>query len=369
MTQPQPPPSKASQANLNTLNTLDNHTKLRLLQQLLHDIPVPKTARASCSVPLKDLQNARVLIDAILQEDQQPSPFTALCAKLDDIATQVQELRKTEPLHTLRPPTPPHAEAKNHQTPHHAEQKTYAAATATYRNTPVSPTREQSKSEDAELPAKRAQPLPAHTAQPKRVIMRFTNSIPTHPERMSPQDMRDAVNEAISRTYVQISGAQFTQAGHIALTPQAPHTAEQLLRLSNIFGSHIAHGQPIEWVVFELDKAWHSVVIGGVQSPRGRTVLMVEETLQEEMLEWNPVLRKNVKSLRLLCRKDDIWEKERGSMLVSFEERGDFERAIQDGVYMFGEHCQATPYKPRRKSSSRSTTGEIRPSYDSRLNY
>jgi hypothetical protein len=144
---------------------------------------------------------------------------------------------------------------------------------------------------------------------------------------------------------------------HIALTSQVPHTTEQLLRLSDIFGPHIAHGQSLGGIVFEHDRMWHSVVISGIQMPKGagrlgRRIHKIGEELHEEMLNWNPRLCHSLKNTRLLCREEDLLGKERGSLLVSFEDKTDIEHAIQEGVFMFGECCRVAPYRPQRKSYS-----------------
>ena len=59
--------------------------------------------------------------------------------------------------------------------------------------------------------------------------MRFGEAPPNVAERMSPQEMRDVMNLELKETGVVVSGAQFTRAGNIALTPMAPHGVSDLL--------------------------------------------------------------------------------------------------------------------------------------------
>jgi hypothetical protein len=47
----------------------------------------------------------------------------------------------------------------------------------------------------------------------------------------------------------------------------------------------------------------------------------------------------------LLCQPDDIWKKERGSLMISFEAKEDYERVIWDGIFVFGELCRTAPYR------------------------
>jgi hypothetical protein len=89
----------------------------------------------------------------------------------------------------------------------------------------------------------------------------------------------------------------------------------------------------MEKIIFEHDRAWYSVVVGGIQ----KSVAWVEDVLQEEMLEWNAASRDGIKSFRLLCREDDLRGKTRCSLLIAFKEKEAFEQVIREGVFMFGE--------------------------------
>jgi hypothetical protein len=175
--------------------------------------------------------------------------------------------------------------------------------------------------------------------------MRFTGQHPKDSERMSSFDMRMAVNEALSFARIQIIGAEFTRAGNIALTPHPPCTTNQLLTHRDIFGPAIAHDRDEE-IVFEHDRAWYNVVVGGIQVPDfRRNIAVTEDLIWDELKEWNMTVRSGVKSTRLLCRPEDYWDKERASLLISFETREGYERVLREGLYAFGEHCRAAPYR------------------------
>jgi hypothetical protein len=77
----------------------------------------------------------------------------------------------------------------------------------------------------------------------------------------------------------------------------------------------------------------------------------VEEELDGEMREWNSTRTNSVKAVRILCRPEVLWKKERGSLLVTFESRLEYEEAIQDGIFVFGERCKTVPYRPRHSRS------------------
>ena len=375
MTQPQPPPpAKASKADLAS-TTLDSLNKHQLLKKILYGIQIPKTTRATnCTVQLKDVLDARELVDSIIREYQQTLPVTTICTKLDEMSAQIKELQDAVPTLDMTKPTQDactDAATKPDWVSHLPTRKrTYAAAAAmmtTRRHTQIAPESPRGttkggverSTEGVKLP----ETEPARERSSRRIIMRFTDSRPAPQERMTPEELRDTVNGALSHAHVQISGAQFTQAGNIALTPQVPHTTEQLLRLSDVFGPHIAHGQPSRGIVFEHDRSWHSVVVSGIQMPEGagglgRSIGQIEEMLGEELLDWNLRLGHSLKSVRLLCREDDIWGKERGSLLVSLEDKQEAELAIREGIFMYGEHCRVMPYRPRKKSYSRTDTTE-----------
>jgi hypothetical protein len=43
-----------------------------------------------------------------------------------------------------------------------------------------------------------------------------------------------------------------------------------------------------------------------------------------------------------------LLEKERGLLLVSLEAREEFEEAIREGIFVYGECCKTAPYRTRR---------------------
>jgi hypothetical protein len=122
---------------------------------------------------------------------------------------------------------------------------------------------------------------------------------------MSPLEMRDTINGTLEHTKVRVSGAVFTRAGNIAITPMAPSTAAELVRYADCFGEHIAHGIPPSARFFEMDGPWPSLVLQNVRMPTGEEmgdVWMVEQALCEELGMWNPCLQDGVKDVRVLCQ-------------------------------------------------------------------
>jgi hypothetical protein len=103
----------------------------------------------------------------------------------------------------------------------------------------------------------------------------------------------------------------------------------------------------MEDIIFEHDRPWYSLVVS-VRMPRiTRSNEEVEEELYGEMQEWNPSLLTSVKAVRILCRPEMLWRKERGSLLVSFEGKEEYEYATREGIFVYGEHCRTAPYRPR----------------------
>jgi hypothetical protein len=103
-------------------------------------------------------------------------------------------------------------------------------------------------------------------------------------------------------------------------------------------------------IVFEHDRAWHNVVIGGIQMPFVRIGMHkegVEDEMRDEMRKWNTELRSGVKRLRLLCHPDNLREMDRISLVVSLDTKEGYEKVIRNGVFMFGEHRKTTPYRSR----------------------
>jgi hypothetical protein len=353
MTQPQPP--QPHQPQTGPASTIpDSDDKHQLLRQLLYDVPLPKTPKATnCVFLLENLLKARSLIDLILDNNnnnRQPTPLESLCTKLDDLAAQVAELKESHAHTQTGPPFVTHDTTTTPITTPTTPRQSYAAATAT--KTPIDNARSTSFVREPSQPATPQPPqtLPIRNQNPKRVIMRFTSDCPAVSERMTPRNLRDAVNEVLLPARIQISGAEFTRAGHIALTPHTPCTTHQLLHHSDAFGPVIAHGRLMEEIVFEHDKAWYSVVIGGIQlrSPKCKS----EEWIWDEMLLWNETLHSGVKAVRLLCHPEELLEREKGSLLVSFEEKEDYEKVLRDGVFAYGKRYKSAPYRPRRNFSN-----------------
>jgi hypothetical protein len=371
----QPPPANETEVPAGTSSvTLDNTDKCRLLRQLLYDISTPKTPKATtCIFPLKNLLKARALVDDILQDERCAIPVATLYTKLDEIAAQVGELSKAQSLSQRATQTqnvfdlePPHTALDNAalnpvHVPHRRDVKPRSYADAAAATAPTCPHELNTKNMSLEMnegqhiatsrpPSTTA---PSVTRDSNRIIMRFTTSSPTIEERLEPCELRNRVNEALTGTHTQVSGAEFTQAGHIALTPHIPCTTSQLLQLSDIYGPHIAHNREMDEIVFEPDRPWHSAVIRGIEIPwpgiaRGLDIEGVTDEMRDEMMQWNATLQNGIKRLRLLCHPDKLRAVNRMSLMVSFDTKEGYEKVIQEGVFMYGKHCNAMPYRRRQ---------------------
>ena len=142
-------------------------------------------------------------------------------------------------------------------------------------------------------------------------------------EQLGPCKLQNRVNEALTGTHTQVSGAEFTQAGHIALTLHIPCTTSQLLQLSDIYSPHIAHNREMDKIVFKPDRQWHSAVIRGIENPwpgiaKGIDIEGATDEMQDEMMQWNVTLQNGIKRLWLLCHPDKLRVADRMSLMVSF---------------------------------------------------
>jgi hypothetical protein len=160
--------------------------------------------------------------------------------------------------------------------------------------------------------------------------------------------MRNTINGALAHTKIRVSGAVFTRAGNIAVTPMAPSTAAELMRYADCFGEHIAHGVSPSTLSFEMDGPWPSLVLHDVHMPTGEDmndVWMVEQALCEELGMWNTCLQGGVKDVRVLCQGGDILAKPRRSVRISFASDEGREKAIREGICAYGDQLRLSPYK------------------------
>jgi hypothetical protein len=159
--------------------------------------------------------------------------------------------------------------------------------------------------------------------------------------------MRDQINEKLAGTHIKVSGAQFTRAGNVAVTPLAPCTAMDMLRYTDVIGGCVAHRQRPSSLVVEADDPWPSVVVRGVQILRGEDVWEVEQALCEELGRWNPVLQTGVKEVRVMRKTEDTSKGGRGTMRIAFKTVEGKEQALRGGICAFGERCWASQYRGR----------------------
>jgi hypothetical protein len=113
-------------------------------------------------------------------------------------------------------------------------------------------------------------PLPLPTTgipQSKWLIMWFTNGCPELRNDRNHAICNMQVNEALEPAQIQIVSIEFTQAGNIMITPCSPCTTSQLLDHCDIIGPLIVHGHSMDDVVFDHDRAWHSIVARGMKMP------------------------------------------------------------------------------------------------------
>jgi hypothetical protein len=162
--------------------------------------------------------------------------------------------------------------------------------------------------------------------------------------------MRDSINAALTAVRLKVSGAHFTKAGNIAITPHTPSTVSELLRHGDLFGGCIAHGQTPASIAFETDKPWISVVATNVHIPQVEgDIWKVEQLLCEELGAWNLALHHGVKNVQIMCRPEDIFDKDRRAVRISFDAQEDVDLLMRKGIFAYGEHCRVSPYRVRRR--------------------
>jgi hypothetical protein len=166
---------------------------------------------------------------------------------------------------------------------------------------------------------------------------------------MAALTMRDNINSALASMRIRVRGASFTRAGNIAITPLAPCTVADLARHADIIKECVAHGEPPESVVVESDGPWHSIVALNVRVPKvSQDVWLVEQAVCEELAAWNPLLQHGVKNVQLMCKPEDVFKEDKRAIRISFNTRDDAVYALQQGIFVYGEHCRVTPYRTRR---------------------
>jgi hypothetical protein len=103
-------------------------------------------------------------------------------------------------------------------------------------------------------------------------------------------------------------------------------------------------------MIVESDSSWNSVVISNVKIPKNRgDVWAVEQALCEELGAWNPILHHGVKNVQVMCRIEDVLNKDRRAVRISFDSEDEVEHVLRRGIYLYGEHCRVAPYQPQKR--------------------
>jgi hypothetical protein len=85
----------------------------------------------------------------------------------------------------------------------------------------------------------------------------------------------------------------------------------------------------MDGVVFKHNRVWHSIVARGIKMPAHMCdVKDAKDQIWHDLLAWNAISQSDIESIQLLCQPDDIWTKERKSLMISFEAKEDYERVI-----------------------------------------
>ena len=150
---------------------------------------------------------------------------------------------------------------------------------------------------------------------------------------MDPCVLRDTINDGLNGMHARVSGAQYTRAGNIAVTPLAPCTVLELLGHAEQIGRCASHGMKGVALVVELDEPWPSIVARGVRIPPGEDVWVAEQTLCKELGAWNPVLGMGMKDVRVMHSSMDVHGQKRGSVRMAFATMEGWEQALAKGLY------------------------------------
>jgi len=349
-------------ATIKLSSLLDSITKLR---QILINAPRPENlAKSTCSMPIADIVTAQELITSISQHARHLTSVITLHTKIDCL---VAHLKQEETISCHKTPVPTHicshiggnngtsTQATLHTTNTEAAEITpvHMYSDAAWTNCVKEHTDQPTK-----LITNALWPLPLsttktpissqlkvhnHTSRP-RIIVCFASDAPSPNEGMLPHQMRDAVNDALRNIPdAQIQCAEFTKAGHIALTPHISTSTSHILEHAELFKERIAHGCR---VTVECDTKWYKVVIQGVPLPRpwlkAGSPLEIRRKLYEELVQWNPVLHTGVKIVCPMCQPGDIYARETVSILIAFTTHEAYEQVVQDGIAACGVHCRVS---------------------------
>ncbi len=195
---------------------------------------------------------------------------------------------------------------------------------------------------------------------------------PEHPVPQSSNSLQSFVNDLEKRlnTYLdssdpnlELAGANVTRSGNIVIHTKAPHTTalqvQQILQLheNNDVGlsgrlipgfSCPTHYRP----EVELDIPWHGLVIHDIPAqPLLESYRGDENTnsLWDVVKEQIGLPGTNFRDLRVLCRDEDMENKDRLSIRIMLDDPRICEHLCRDKTYLFGTQCRVSRYRPRRK--------------------
>jgi hypothetical protein len=236
-----PTPQPDDEAPRNAPLTSVPPSTAQALWEILHGISLPKTPKAmTCTIPLISLHRARALIDSIVNDTQLTSIVAHLALKIDKLEGQMgMSCKVNSPPHT-------HAGTTASQTENtmSCDYATIASMTPTQspvvpntKDIPTSPNKVKNIApmDTINQPAPMLSITPPVNTTAKhahdQIIVRFVHP-PALSKCLPPRVIRDMINEVLHDARVQISVAEYTQAGNVSLIPHALCTTEEMLQHS-----------------------------------------------------------------------------------------------------------------------------------------
>ena len=208
-----------------------------------------------------------------------------------------------------------------------------------------------------------------------QLIIDFDNTV-----KQIPSDkIKDALNKQFTvngKLESRVAGAKFSQKGNLVLTFTPASSARRFL--SPILGTSLI--ACLRYILGFSDKVamdthiyttdpWHRVVIHGIpfrdaqEDPEGHGPDWWEQNINSIFSDWkecNPLSL----SAALRCRDaarllisdatptEELRAKGTTALCVAFDNIKHAHRLVQEGVFIHGKHCRASPYRPMSRPRS-----------------
>ncbi|KAF8955421.1 hypothetical protein BDZ97DRAFT_1926834 [Flammula alnicola] len=203
---------------------------------------------------------------------------------------------------------------------------------------------------------------PATHHSPHRLIVRW----PDHPVPQSSSSLQKFITQLknqLPSDDVHISGANVTKAGSIVIHTKAPYKASQLLE--NLPSGFMPIRRAATAAIpdfspplnadlnVELDVPWYGIVVHDIPAMPLAAAFKGEEGGGNDLwdaLEGEAGLAgQDIKDLRLLCRIEEMDEREHMSVKIMLEDSRICQHLKRNGVFLFGTHCRVSEYRRRKK--------------------